>query len=72
MCFPAEARYLFYSSDQYVSKDLDLINTNFAKRREIKSVMVVTSRNVDLKEIKRWSKAEGKDREFEIFAAKLK
>ncbi len=39
MCFPAEARHLFYSSDQYVSKDLDLINTNFAKRREIKSVM---------------------------------
>lgn len=29
----------FYSSDQYVSKDLDLINTNFAKRNNIKSVM---------------------------------
>lgn len=29
----------FYSSDQYVSKDLDLINVSFSKRREIKSVM---------------------------------
>jgi hypothetical protein len=29
----------FYSSDQYVSKDLDLINANFTKRKEIKSVM---------------------------------
>ena len=26
----------FYSSDQYVSKDLDLINAHFAKRREIR------------------------------------
>ena len=29
----------FYSSNQYVSKDLDLINANFARRRDIKSVM---------------------------------
>jgi len=29
----------FYSSDKYVSKDLDLINTNFARRSKIKSVM---------------------------------
>ncbi len=29
----------FYSSDQYVSKDLDLINTNFSKRRDIKTIM---------------------------------
>jgi len=29
----------FYSSNKYVSKDLDLINANFAKRRDIKSVM---------------------------------
>ena len=29
----------FYSSNQYVSKDLDLINTNFARRRDIRSVM---------------------------------
>lgn len=29
----------FYSSDQYVSKDLDLINAYFAKRNNIKSVM---------------------------------
>jgi hypothetical protein len=29
----------FYSSNKYVSKDLDLINTNFAKRRDIKSTM---------------------------------
>jgi hypothetical protein len=29
----------FYSSNQYVSKDLDLINTGFARRTRIKSVM---------------------------------
>lgn len=29
----------FYSSNKYVSKDLDLINTNFARRKDIKSVM---------------------------------
>ncbi|MBL8051096.1 MAG: hypothetical protein JNM46_07730 [Anaerolineales bacterium] len=29
----------FYSSNKYVSKDLDLINTGFAKRSKIKSVM---------------------------------
>jgi hypothetical protein len=29
----------FYSSNKYVSKDLDLINTNFAKRSKIKSAM---------------------------------
>ena len=29
----------FYSSNQYVSKDLDLINTRFAKRSKIKAVM---------------------------------
>ena len=29
----------FYSSNRYVSKDLDLINANFAKRGDIKSVM---------------------------------
>jgi hypothetical protein len=29
----------FYSSDKYVSKDLDLINTLFAKRSKIKLVM---------------------------------
>ena len=27
----------FYSRNKYVSKDLDLINANFAKRRDIKS-----------------------------------
>jgi len=140
----------FYSSDKYVSKDLDLINTNFAKRSKIKSVMekigfyekgryfinaetqffvefpdgplsvgeepvkevsefelatgtlrvvsptdcvkdrlcafyfwndqqglaqavlVAQSQNVDVKEIKRWSKAEGKEQEYEIFKSKLK
>lgn len=139
----------FYSSDKYVSKDLDLINTHFAKRSKIKSVMeklgfqeqgryfvnsetqffvefpdgplsvgdepvkeisefelatgtlrvvsatdcvkdrlcafyfwndqqglaqavlVAKSQNVDLKEIKRWSKAENKEREYEIFKSKL-
>ena len=29
----------FYSSNKYVSKDLDLINANFAKRQAIKAVM---------------------------------
>jgi hypothetical protein len=29
----------FYSSNKYVSKDLDLINTRFVKRKEIKAVM---------------------------------
>jgi predicted nucleotidyltransferase len=29
----------FYSSDKYVSKDLDLININFVRRSKIKSVM---------------------------------
>jgi hypothetical protein len=29
----------FYSGNKYVSKDLDLINTGFAKRSKIKSVM---------------------------------
>ena len=29
----------FYSSDKYVSKDLDLINASFSKRSKIKSVM---------------------------------
>lgn len=139
----------FYSSDKYVSKDLDLINASFAKRSRIKSVMnkigfqergryfvnpdanffvefpdgplsvgeepvkevsefelatgtlrvvsptdcvkdrlcafyfwndqqglaqavlVAESQNVDLKEIKRWSKIEGKEQEYEIFKKKL-
>ena len=29
----------FYSSNKYVSKDLDLINASFAKRSKIKSAM---------------------------------
>jgi len=29
----------FYSSNKYVSKDLDLINTGFARRNKIKAVM---------------------------------
>jgi hypothetical protein len=29
----------FYSSNKYVSKDLDLINTNFSKRSKIKAAM---------------------------------
>lgn len=139
----------FYSSNKYVSKDLDLINTNFARRSKIKSVMekigfqekgryfanpetqffvefpdgplsvgeepvkeisefklttgilkivsptdcvkdrlcafyfwndqqglaqavlVAKSQKVDLKEIKRWSKTEGKEREYGIFKSKL-
>jgi hypothetical protein len=139
----------FYSSNKYVSKDLDLINARFARRRDINSVMeeigfreqgryfihtetkyfvefpdgplsvgeepvkeikdfdlptgtlrvisatdcvkdrlcayyfwndqqglaqavlVSKSQTVDLKEIKRWSKTEGKERKFEIFKKKL-
>lgn len=139
----------FYSSNQYVSKDLDLINTNFARRSKIKAVMdklgfheqgryfihpetkffvefpdgplsvgeepvkeisefelstgtlrvlsptdcvkdrlcafyfwndlqgleqavlVAKSQKVDLKEIKRWSKVEGKEKEFKAFTDKL-
>ena len=139
----------FYSSNKYVSKDLDLINTGFARRSKIKSVMeslgftekgryfihpettffvefpdgplsvgeepvkevsefelatgtlkvlsatdcvkdrlcafyfwndlqgleqailVAKSQQVDLKEIKRWSKVEGKEKEFKTFADKL-
>lgn len=140
----------FYSSNKYVSKDLDLINANFAKRQAIKAVMtsigfreqgryfiysetsffvefpdgplsvgeepvkkvdefelatgtlriisatdcvkdrlcayyfwndqqglaqamlVTQSQNVDLKEIERWSKVEGKLVEFLAFKNKLK
>jgi len=139
----------FYSGNQYVSKDLDLINANFAKRKDIKTVMekigfheqgryfvnpemqffiefpegplsvgeepikvidefklttgtlriisatdcikdrlcayyfwndqqglaqavlVSKSQSVDLREIERWSKVEGKEQEFEIFRSKL-
>lgn len=139
----------FYSSNQYVSKDLDLINTCFSRRSKIKAVMdklgfheqgryfihpettffiefpdgplsvgeepvkeisefelstgilrvisptdcvkdrlcafyfwndlqgleqailVTKSRQVDLKEIKRWSKVEGKEKEFKVFTDKL-
>ena len=139
----------FYSSNKYVSKDLDLINAGFARRSRIKSVMenldfsekgryfihpettffiefpdgplsvgeepvkeisefelstgtlrvlsstdcvkdrlcafyfwndlqgleqavlVAKSQKVDLKEIKRWSKVEGKEKEFKAFTDKL-
>ena len=139
----------FYSSDKYVSKDLDLINVRFAKRSKIKSVMeelgfneqgryfinsknkffvefpdgplsvgeepvkqikefelttgtlrvlsptdcvkdrlcafyfwndlqglaqailVTKNQKVDLREVKRWSKAEGKEAQFEVFVNKL-
>jgi hypothetical protein len=139
----------FYSSNKYVSKDLDLINAGFAKRSRIKSVMeelgfheqgryfihtettffvefpdgplsvgeepvreisefelatgtlkvlsatdcvkdrlcafyfwndlqgleqailVFNNQRVDLKEIKRWSKVEGKEKEFNSFRNKL-
>jgi len=139
----------FYSSNQYVSKDLDLINTGFARRSKIKSVMdklgftekgryfihpettffvefpdgplsvgeepvkevsefelstgtlkvlsptdcvkdrlcafyfwndlqgleqavlVAKSQKVNLKEIKRWSKVEGKEKEYKSFTDKL-
>lgn len=139
----------FYSSNKYVSKDLDLINARFAKRSKIRSVMesldftekgryfihpettffvefpdgplsvgeepvkeisqfelstgtlkvlsptdcvkdrlcafyfwndlqgleqavlVARSQQVDLKEIKRWSKVERKVKEYEFFTTKL-
>lgn len=139
----------FYSSDKYVSKDLDLINTSFSKRSKIKSVMdkldfkehgryfihsettffvefpdgplsvgeepvkeisefelatgilkvlsptdcvkdrlcafyfwndqqgleqavlVAKNQQVNLKEIKRWSKVEGKEKEYKVFVDKL-
>ncbi len=139
----------FYSSNKYVSKDLDLINTSFSRRSKIKIVMeglgfkeqgryfihpettffiefpdgplsvgeepvkeisefelstgtlrvlsptdcvkdrlcafyfwndlqgleqailVTKNQRVDLKEIKRWSKVEGKEKEFKTFADKL-
>ncbi|NOH01403.1 MAG: hypothetical protein HND47_05210 [Chloroflexi bacterium] len=139
----------FYSSDKYVSKDLDLINTSFSRRSKIKAVMdklgfheqgryfihpettffiefpdgplsvgeepvkeisefalatgtlrvlsptdcvkdrlcafyfwndlqgleqailVTKSQKVDMKEIKRWSKVEGKEKEFKAFTDKL-
>jgi len=139
----------FYSSNKYVSKDLDLINAGFARRSRIKSVMenldfsekgryfihpdttffiefpdgplsvgeepvkeisefelatgtlrvlsptdcvkdrlcafyfwndlqgmeqavlVTKSQQVDLKEIKRWSKVEEKEKEFKAFTDKL-
>jgi hypothetical protein len=139
----------FYSSNKYVSKDLDLINTSFARRSKIKSVMknlgfheqgryfihpetmffiefpdgplsvgeepvkeisefelstgtlrvlsptdcvkdrlcafyfwndlqgleqailVTNSQQVDLKEIRRWSMVEGKEKEYKIFTDKL-
>jgi len=35
------------------------------------AVLVAKSQKVDLKEIKRWSKTEGKEQEFEIFKKKL-
>lgn len=139
----------FYCDNKYVSKDLDLINTNFAKRSDIKvmmekigfhekgryfvnpetqfliefpqgplsvgeepvkvidefeldtgtlriisatdcvkdrlcayyfwndqqgltqAILVSKSQRVDLKEIKRWSKVEDKEQEFEVFKNKL-
>ena len=139
----------FYSSNKYVSKDLDLINASFARRSKIKSVMeeigfqekgryfvnphteffvefpdgplsvgeepvkeisefelatgtllvlsptdcvkdrlcafyfwndqqglaqavlVAKDQKVDLKEIKRWSKTEGRKQEYEIFKNRL-
>lgn len=139
----------FYSSDKYVSKDLDLINTSFSRRSKIKAIMdklgfheqgryfihpettffiefpdgplsvgeepvkeisefelstgtlrvlsptdcvkdrlcafyfwndlqgleqailVTKNQQVDLKEIKRWSKVEGKEKECKVFRDKL-
>ncbi len=35
------------------------------------AVLVAKDQKVDMQEIKRWSKGEGKELEFELFAAKL-
>jgi len=35
------------------------------------AILVVESQDVDLKEIKRWSKIEGREQEYEIFKKKL-
>ena len=35
------------------------------------AILVAQNQPVDLNEIKRWSKTEGKEREFEIFKEKL-
>jgi hypothetical protein len=35
------------------------------------AILVAESQKVDLKEIKRWSKAEGKEKEYEIFKSKF-
>jgi hypothetical protein len=35
------------------------------------AVLVVENQNVDLQELKRWSKAEGKEREYAVFEKKL-
>jgi hypothetical protein len=35
------------------------------------AVLVAESQNVDMKEIKRWSTAEGKEQEYEVFKMKL-
>jgi len=37
----------------------------------MQAVMVAQSQEVDLKEIRRWSKAEKKAQEYEIFKSKL-
>jgi hypothetical protein len=36
------------------------------------AVLVSKSQKVDLKEVKRWSKVEGKESEFEVFKNKLR
>ena len=35
------------------------------------ALLVSRSQDVDISEIKRWSRAEGKEREFEVFESKL-
>jgi hypothetical protein len=36
------------------------------------AILVAESQNVDLKEIRRWSKTEGKEKEYEIFESQLR
>lgn len=58
----------FYSSNKYVSKDLDLINTNFAKRSKIKSAM----EELGFQEQGRYfMNPETKENEYKVFSKKL-
>jgi len=56
---------------QYVSMDLDLVNAGLAKRDKIKAAMVAQANRIDIKDIERWSKVEGKHDEFQQIEDRL-